>query len=180
MIYLILKMFVYLAIALLAGFGAGWLTRNLMAAKKEDELHRTVSETKSRMPQFESLMRTRDEQMKTLRQELKDKDARIGELHEEVDAQDKTLKEKDRDLKNANNRLASFDVDDEVGSAADSDAELSEVDMSGGAPLDYSENYSEDNSRAGSEGTAGADLATEVRRLEGEVERLRQHEQGLQ
>ena len=185
MIYLIMKMFVYLAVALLAGFGAGWLTRNLMAAKKEDELHRTVSETKSRMPQFESLMRTRDEQMKTLRQELKDKDARIGELHEEMDAQDKTLKEKDRELKSANNRLASFDVDDEAGSAAaGADTELSEVDMSGGAPLDYSEDYSEDYAQdysgVDSDGTAGADLATEVRRLEGEVERLRQHEQGLQ
>lgn len=175
MIYLIMKMFVYLAVALLAGFGAGWLTRNLMAAKKEDELHRTVSETKSRVPQFESLMRTRDEQMKTLRQELKEKDARIGELHEEMDAQDKTLKDKDRELKSANNRLASFDIEDDSDTAG-ADTELSEVDMSGGAPLDYAGDYAS----VASDGAAGEDLATEVRRLEGEVERLRQHEQGLQ
>ena len=91
MIYLIMKMFVYLAVALLAGFGAGWLMRNLMAGKKEEEMQRTLSETKSRLPQFESLMRSRDEQMKTLRQELKDKDARIGELHEEMGMQDKVF-----------------------------------------------------------------------------------------
>lgn len=171
MIYLIMKMFVYLAVALLAGFGAGWLMRNLMAGKKEDEMQRTLSETKARLPQFESLMRSRDEQMKTLRQELKDKDARIGELHEEMGVQDKTLKEKDRDLRNAQSRLATVDPDEAVG---DSDTELSEVDMTGGKPLDYAD--------VDTDSDTGADraLAVEVRRLEREVERLRQQEQSLE
>jgi len=184
-IYLIMKMFVYLAVALAAGFGAGWLTRNLVAAKNEDELQRTLSETKSRLPQFESLMRTRDEQMKTLRQEVKDKDARIGELHEEMGMQDKTLKERDRELKNAENRLASFDTNDADQAGPDADTELSEVDMSGGQPMDYAD-VDGASSKASSDGpvvgteTDSHDLAIEVRRLEREVARLQTQEHSLE
>jgi hypothetical protein len=127
-IYLILKMFVYLALAVLAGFGAGWLIRNLTAAKKEEELQRTLSETKARVPQFESLMRSRDDQMKTLRQEIKDKDVRFGELHEQMGLQDRAVKEKDQELRTAQSRLASLDVDD---APMGSDADLSNVDLSG-------------------------------------------------
>lgn len=141
MIYLIMKMFVYLAVALAAGFGAGWLTRNLVAVKKEEELQRTLSDTKSRLPQFESLMRSRDEQSKTLRQEVKEKDARIGELHEQMGIQDRTLRAKDRELKSAQHRLAAYDVDagatNSDGGASELDTELSDVDMTGGPPLDY-------------------------------------------
>ena len=36
MIYLILKMFVYLLLALIAGAGAGWLLRHLAASRQED------------------------------------------------------------------------------------------------------------------------------------------------
>jgi chromosome segregation ATPase len=161
-IYLIMKMFVYLAVALVAGFGAGWLGRNLKASKSEEEMQRTLSETKSRVPQFESLMRTRDEQMKALRQEVKDKDARIGELHTEMGMQEKTLKEKDRELRRAQSRLAALDADPQAGGT-----ELSEVDMSGGEPLDY----------AGID--TQADHTAVIARLEREVERLRNQEQGL-
>ena len=179
MIYLIMKMFVYLAVALLAGFGAGWLMRNLMAGKKEEEMQRTLSETKSRLPQFESLMRSRDEQMKTLRQELKDKDARIGELHEEMGMQDKTLKDKDRELRNAQGRLAAVDPDE---TASDSHSELSEVDMTGGKPLDYADVDVDVDADTNTDTNSSSDheLAVEVRRLEREVERLRQQEQSLE
>lgn len=109
MIYLVMKMLVYLAVAMAAGFGAGWLIRNLTATRKEDELQRALGETKSRLPQLESLMRTRDEQLNNARAELKDKDARIGELRAQMDSQQKTLKERERDLKNAQARLAVLD-----------------------------------------------------------------------
>jgi chromosome segregation ATPase len=175
-----MKMFLYLAVALVAGFAAGWLTRNLMAGRKEDELHRTLSETKSKLPQFESLMRSRDEQMKVLRQEVKDKDTRIGELHEEIGTQEKTLRESDRELKKVQNRLAALAVDED---ATDPGTQLSEVDMTGGKPLDYA---SVDDASAGGLGGASAigvgsdDLVNEIKRLEREVERLRQQEQSLE
>ena len=176
MIYLIMKMFIYLAVALAAGFGAGWLARNLMAGRKEDELQRTLSETRSKLPQFESLMRSRDEQLTTTRQEVKDKDARIGELHEEMGAQDKALRESDRQLKNAHNRLAALEPDEE---ASDDSTRLSAVDMSGGRPLDYA---GVDASGGSMDTLGGADdeRVDEIKRLEREVERLRLQEQNLE
>jgi septal ring factor EnvC (AmiA/AmiB activator) len=171
-----MKMFLYLAVAMVAGFGAGWLARNLMAGRKEDELQRTLSETRSKLPQFESLMRSRDEQLKTTRQEVKDKDVRIGELHEEMGAQDKALRESDRQLKNARNRLAALEPDEE---ASDDSTRLSEVDMSGGRPLDYA---GVDASGGSMDTLGGADdeRVDEVKRLELEVERLRLQEQNLE
>jgi len=149
-IYLIMKMFIYLAVAVAAGFGAGWLTRNLTAARKEDELQRTLSETKSLVPQFESLMRSRDDQVSSLRKEVQDKDARLGELHAQMDLQEKNLKERERDLKRVQSRLAALDVS-----------------LQGDDALDYS-GYG-----------ASAELTAEVKRLEGEVERLRRREVSL-
>ncbi|MFP6834865.1 MAG: hypothetical protein VB948_02000 [Pseudomonadales bacterium] len=141
MIYLVMKMFIYLAVAVGAGFGAGWLTRNLDATKSEEELQRTLTETKARLPQFESLMRSRDQQLKTLRGESKEKEARLGELRGQVGAQAKLLKQTKRQLKNARHQLAAIDGDaglpDSGGATGKIDSGLSEVDMTGGQPLDY-------------------------------------------
>ena len=57
MIYLIFKIFIYLLLSLGVGFGSGWLMRNIAGAKREEALQKTVTETRSRVPQFESLMR---------------------------------------------------------------------------------------------------------------------------
>jgi chromosome segregation ATPase len=129
-----MKMFVYLAVAVGTGFGAGWLTRNLDAKNKEEELQRTLTETKARLPQFESLMRSRDEQLKSLGAEVKDKDARIGELHGQVDNQAKLFTQTKQQLKNAQHQLAATDghagAPESASTASDLDTELSEVDAS--------------------------------------------------
>lgn len=101
MIYLIFKMALYLLIALATGAGAGWLIRNLSAVKQEEELQRAANEVKAKLPQIESLMRSRDEQLTTLRSESKDKDARIGELRNELSVQSKALKSVQGQLKEA-------------------------------------------------------------------------------
>ena len=136
MIYLVMKMFIYLAVAVGTGFGAGWLTRNLDAKNKEEELQRTLTETKARLPQFETLMRSRDEQLKTLRAEVKDKDARIGELYAQVGNQAQTLKQTNRQLNNAQHQLAAIGEDAGVSESesapSELDTELSEVDMTPG------------------------------------------------
>ena len=104
MIYLILKMAVYLLVALATGAGAGWLARNFAAQKREDELHRQLNELKAKLPQHESLMRARDEQLQGLREEVREKDARIGELHDAVAAGEKELRSKARELKETHAR----------------------------------------------------------------------------
>ena len=176
MIYLVMKMFIYLAVAVGTGFGAGWLTRNLDAKNKEEELQRTLTETKARLPQFETLMRSRDEQLKTLRAEVKDKDARIGELHGQVDNQAKLFTQTKQQLKNAQHQLAATggdaDAPESASTASELDSELSEVDISGGQPLDYaSVNADVGGDVAGSSSAMEEVLRSEVHDLES---RLRQ------
>lgn len=84
MIYLILKMFVYLLLALIAGAGAGWLLRHLAASRQEEEMQRSLAEVRSHVPQLESLVRSRDEQISRLREDLKEKDLRINGLVAEL------------------------------------------------------------------------------------------------
>lgn len=99
MIYLILKMFIYLLLALCAGTGAGWVLRHITAAKQEEEMQRTLADARARVPQFESLIRTRDEQIDRLKEELKDKDVRINGLADDVREAELAFKDKDRELK---------------------------------------------------------------------------------
>ena len=99
MIFLILKMFLYLLLALLAGAGAGWVLRHIAAAKQEEEMQRTLADARARVPQFESLIRSRDEQIKRLKEELKDKDVRINGLVDDVREAELAMRDKDRELK---------------------------------------------------------------------------------
>ena len=92
MIYLIAKIFLYMFLALGLGFGAGWLSRNIIGAKREDELQKSVTESRSRVPQFESLMRSRDEQVRKLREELTGKDKRIAELSADLQGKDSEIR----------------------------------------------------------------------------------------
>jgi IMP dehydrogenase/GMP reductase len=62
-IYLIFKMFVYLILAGGIGGPAGWLLRNLQAQQSEEKARRVVTDAKSKVPQLESLLRGRDEQV---------------------------------------------------------------------------------------------------------------------
>ena len=63
MIFLIAKIFVYLLLAGFVGAAAGWLTRNLQAQRSDENASRAVNDAKSKMPQLESLLRGRDEQV---------------------------------------------------------------------------------------------------------------------
>ena len=99
MIFLILKIFVYLLLALAAGIGAGWLLRHMAATKQEEDMQRTLADARARVPQFESLIRSRDEQIKRLKEELRDKDVRINGLVDDVREAELSLKDRDRELK---------------------------------------------------------------------------------
>ncbi|MGD8417996.1 MAG: hypothetical protein PVH91_13140 [Pseudomonadales bacterium] len=158
MIYLILKMFVYLLLALLSGAAAGWLLRHLGAAKQEEDMQRTLADARSRVPQFESLIRSRDEQISRLKDDLKDKDARINALAADVRTAENAARDKDRELK----QLAAQQATLNELKSADVTAPASET-LVGGEVLDFGEDAAT--------GPAGADAALKekVVRLEREL-----------
>jgi len=101
MIYLIMKMFLYLVVALVAGGAAGWLLRNIAALRKEDELNKSLAEARGRVPQFESLLRSRDELVKQLRLDLKTQEAKSSDLQVSLSTQERDMREKSRALSKA-------------------------------------------------------------------------------
>ena len=167
MIFLILKMFVYLLLALLAGAGAGWVLRHLAAARQEEDMQRTLADARARVPQFESLIRSRDEQIKRLKEELKEKDVRINGLVDDVREAELAMKDKDRELKEFTARHETLaDLTDEP---TDSDQSSGEVLMDGGV-LDMP---SAATDAAAPAGESDATLEAEIARLEGELSEAR-------
>ena len=73
MIFLIAKMFIYLLLAAGIGFAAGWLLRNLQAQQSEEKAQRAVHDVKSKLPQLESLLRGRDDQIVRLQAEIRER-----------------------------------------------------------------------------------------------------------
>ena len=110
MIYLIMKIFVYLLIDLLAGIGAGWLLRNVAATKREEKAQRLLTEARARVPQFESLMRSRDDQVKRMRDEISGKERQIAELRTDIKAGNDALRDAQRDLKKVSAHSDALDL----------------------------------------------------------------------
>ena len=166
MIFLILKMFVYLLLALAAGVGAGWVLRHIAAAKQEEDMQRTLADARARVPQFESLIRSRDEQIKRLKEDLKEKDVRINGLVDDVREAELAMKDKERELKEFTARHETLDgLTDEPSAADDSAGEV----LMGGEVLEVG-----DEPAAGLDGGAqDAALHSEISRLEGELREAR-------
>lgn len=130
MIFLILKIFVYLLLALLAGGVAGWVLRHIAAAKQDEEMQRTLADARARVPQFESLIRSRDEQIKRLKEDLKDKDVRINSLLDEAREKENALKENVREARQLAARNEALEVaEGDASSAAGKAANTLEFDM---------------------------------------------------
>ena len=126
MIYLIAKIFLYMLLTLAIGFAAGWLSRNIASVKREEELQKSVTESRSRVPQFESLMRTRDEQVRKLRDEVGGKDKRIAELSAEVQSKEEQARRAQREVSKLTSRNEALE------GVAEDDSESSEVLMGDG------------------------------------------------
>lgn len=166
MIFLILKMFVYLLLALAAGVGAGWMLRHIAAARQEEDMQRTLADARARVPQFESLIRSRDEQIKRLKEELKEKDVRINGLVDDAREAELSMKDKERELKAITARHETLaDLADEPTPANDSVGEV----LVGGEILDVG---SQPAATAASGGSDSA-LQSEITRLEGELREAR-------
>ena len=169
MIFLILKMLVYLLLALAAGVGAGWVLRHIAAAKQEEDMQRTLADARARVPQFESLIRSRDEQIKRLKEELKDKDVRINALVDDVREAELAMKDKDRELKEFTARHETLaELTDEP---TDPQENTSEV-LMGGDVLDVdtaSSSASGPGSLPESDSGSDSELRSEITRLEHEL-----------
>jgi chromosome segregation ATPase len=162
-IFLILKMFVYLLLALLAGVGAGWVLRHIAAAKQEEDMQRTLADARARVPQFESLIRSRDEQIKRLKEELKDKDVRINGLVDDFREAELALKDKDRELKEFTARHETLaDLADEGTDGNDNGGEL----LTGDEALNVASGSIEEPNRESGTGSAHKE---EISRLEVEL-----------
>jgi len=78
MIFLIGKIFVYLFLAGAVGGAAGWLFRNLQAQRTEESAQRAATDAKSKVPQLESLLRGRDEQIAKFKDMLAEHKSELG------------------------------------------------------------------------------------------------------
>jgi chromosome segregation ATPase len=125
-IYLIGKIFLYMLLTLAIGVAAGWLSRNIVGAKREEELQKSVTESRARVPQFESLMRSRDEQVRKLRDELSGKDRRIAELSAEIQGKEEQARRAEREVSKLSSRNQALE------GVADDSSASSDVLMDGG------------------------------------------------
>lgn len=91
MIYLILKMFVYLLVALGLGAAAGWLWRNREAVAREDRLERLLVDARSRVPQMDTTLRARDDRIAVLERELAARDEALEEQARQLAERDSAL-----------------------------------------------------------------------------------------
>jgi DNA repair exonuclease SbcCD ATPase subunit len=127
MIFLILKIFVYLIVAAGIGGAAGWLMRNLQAQKSEEEATRAMNEAKAKLPQIESLLRGRDDQLRKAKDELSEAKATLNGHVNELKANEQKLREQEREIKRLEQSaqahrsadLGDMDVDAEGGSDTD-------------------------------------------------------------
>lgn len=94
--FLIGKIFIYLLLAGGIGGAAGWLARNLQAQRTEENAQRSVTDVKAKLPQLESLLRGRDEQIQKLKAEIADRKAAASELEQQLRAGEQTLREQQR------------------------------------------------------------------------------------
>ncbi len=130
MIYLIVKIFGYLLVALLAGFASGWLFRNLVAVKKDEEQQSSLNDARSKLPQFESLLRGRDTQVNALKDDLEKKEQNICDLMDAAREKEQVLLKKTRELK----RLTKQGLQDDDSIFEDADLETRSAETSAEMP----------------------------------------------
>ncbi len=175
MIYLILKMFVYLLLALFAGAGAGWVLRHIAASKQEEDMQRTLADARARVPQFESHIRSRDEQISRLKEDLKEKDVRINGLVDDVREAELALKDRDRELKQA---VAQHETLDDLASDPAAAAQVTSTDQAVSEVLLEGESLMVDDAPAAAEfvstdSTLTDSLTEKVASLEGALKEAR-------
>jgi len=104
-IFLIAKIFVYMLLALAVGAAAGWLWRHQQAAQHEGSLERALMDARSRLPQMETALRSRDERLDTMARDIQDYRSSLTEHEATVAARDRTVAELERTCAELRQRL---------------------------------------------------------------------------
>jgi chromosome segregation ATPase len=99
MTFLILKMFVYLILAGVTGFGAGWLMRHIQGQRADERWRLAAQEANAKVPEFESLLQGREDQIRALevaldanREEMRDKDEVLASKNLALQENERALK----------------------------------------------------------------------------------------
>lgn len=98
MTYLLAHMAAYLVAALVVGFGMGWLMRRSSAHDEQATLQRQLVELKSRVPQLETAVRHREQQIARFKEELDVTTGKFESLSHAVQDRERTIGDRDRTL----------------------------------------------------------------------------------
>jgi septal ring factor EnvC (AmiA/AmiB activator) len=105
-IYLIVKIFAYLACGLLIGIASGWLWRNVQAAARELALERQLMDVRGRLAPLETSLRACEERIGSLRGDLWSRDETVQLRNREIEGLERTCDELRAQLDAADQRLA--------------------------------------------------------------------------
>ena len=98
MIYLILKISLYLILAALVGVAVGWFLKQIAAKEKEEKLRRDLNATRSRIPQLETNIRNREQQASRLELEVEEWQGKLPSLQATIEEKDRLVLERDRTI----------------------------------------------------------------------------------
>ncbi len=101
MSFLIIKIFVYLVLASVIGFGAGWLYRNWQSRRTTAHSQRVMYDAKAKVLELESLLQGRDDQFRKLKFQIKQR-------REELQVKEQELGEKEREILEQRRQLYHF------------------------------------------------------------------------
>ena len=164
MIFLIGKIFIYMFLAMFIGIAAGWLLRNLQAQRNEESAARAMHDAKSKLPQIESLLRGRDEQITKLKEHLQEAKTSFAEHDQDLRTVQQKLREQERLAKR-------WQQSAEAKSAGANDL----VDLDAAAVDSSDNNALVDEVDEGETNVLIAELSSEISRLKGELEQAQSH-----
>ena len=127
--------FIYLFLAGAVGAVAGWLLRNLQAQRTEEGAQRAAHDAKAKLPQLESLLRHREEQITKLKATLNESKQELVEHDQKVRDLEQKAREQEQQARRWRERTEARQHDDlndiEVArdGTADADALIAELSL---------------------------------------------------
>ncbi len=98
MTFLIIKIAVYLVVALALGVGAGWVTRHVAAQRESDAVNRQLNDNRAKVPQLESLIRVRDDEIKRIKLLQDEQQAETQQAKEAMLEQQQAMRAKEVEI----------------------------------------------------------------------------------
>jgi len=98
MTYLATQIAAYLFAALVVGFMTGWLMRRASANSDHASMHRQLVDIKSRIPQLETAVRHREQQIVRLKEELDATAGKFDSMTHNLQERERTIGDRDRTL----------------------------------------------------------------------------------